>query len=102
MGFIIAENSKMESGVCRAISDYVEDMRDLETVSWVRPEWYAIKRHYPEGPTGIAFNATVATLIGENSVEIRSYHDQFDTIRISEADFSRALGDFETFLRGQG
>ncbi|MFF0608493.1 hypothetical protein ACFYUD_07490 [Nocardia tengchongensis] len=100
-GFIIAENKQMEDDVCHAISDFMDDLRNLGSVGRFRVEWTAIKHHYPEYPIGFAKNATAVTLTDGGMVEIKSYYEQFDTVKMPEVDFSYALDAFEEFLRGQ-
>ncbi len=80
----------------------MEDLRNLGSVGRFRIEWNAIKSHYPEYPIGYAKNATIVTLLDGGRVEIKSFYEQFETVRISEADFLHALDEFEAFLRSQG
>ncbi|MFF0631518.1 hypothetical protein ACFYTS_03375 [Nocardia sp. NPDC004151] len=100
--FIIAENPRMTDEVCRAVSDFVDDVRRLGTLKRVRLEWDAIKLRYPEGPTGFSINATAVDLVDGKMVEIKSFYEQFETVRIPEADFLHALDEFEVFLRSRG
>ncbi|GAA0907085.1 hypothetical protein [Streptomyces thermoalcalitolerans] len=64
-GFVVAESDSYGETVCRAVSDFFDDVRSLHSTERLLAEWDEIKRNYPQDPTGVAFNATSAELTGD-------------------------------------
>lgn len=100
-GFLIAENNAFGEDVCRAVSDFVDEVRSLRFADELVEEWEEIKRNYPQDPTGVAFNATQAELVDGGKVIIESLYGQFSAVELSEKEFSRVIREFRDFLRVQ-
>ncbi|MFD6358199.1 hypothetical protein [Nocardia tengchongensis] len=96
--FIIAENQSYSDQVCHAISDFVDDIRNLHKLQRLLATWPNITANYPNYPIGYGFNATCAEYIGGGHVTIKSLYSMFSTVTVSEPEFLRAVTEFRDFL----
>ncbi|UFS94323.1 hypothetical protein [Nocardia huaxiensis] len=98
-GFVIAENEGYSQEILFALSDFFDDMHDLDTVQIMMGDWKGIKAAYPENPVGLAFNATHVYLSDVDTVTVASLYEQFDAVTLPEIEFMQAVTDFRDFLQ---
>ncbi|QKW06205.1 hypothetical protein HUT18_07100 [Streptomyces sp. NA04227] len=96
--FLIAENPEMESSVVLAVSDYLDDALGTGGIEVLISEWRSVGQ--ADGPEGLGFNATLATL-DKGQVTIKSFYEQFETVSLKEEDFLAAVTDLREYLRGE-
>ncbi|MFE2961872.1 hypothetical protein [Nocardia tengchongensis] len=90
--FIIAENQSYSDQVCHAISDFVDDIRNLQELL---TRWPNITANHP---MRVCINATCAEYIGGGHVTIQSLYSTFETVTLSETEFLRVVTEFQDFL----
>jgi hypothetical protein len=98
--FLVAENDAFDETVCHAVSDFLDDLRPF-SVDRMIAKWGEIKKHYPQEPVGVAYNATSADLVDGREVIVKSLYGMFDPVRIPESEFSRVIQGYRDFLRAR-
>ncbi len=62
--FLVAENSAFGETVCRAVSDFLDDLRPF-SVDRLIAKWEEMKKHYPQEPVGgwlITLRASISSM----------------------------------------